>query len=86
MCGSGGSSSSENKPEGEEDGGGDGDVSSKATVEAVLFSEAAEQNLLVTGSLEGVVNVWDISSQVRAFFHNFCALLKHFSRHTCFFK
>ena len=68
MCGSGGSSSSGNKPEGEEDGGGDGDVSSKATVEAVLFSEAAEQNLLVTGSLEGVVNVWDISSQVRTFF------------------
>lgn len=35
----------------------------KSTVEAVLFSPA-EQNLLVTGTLEGNVSVWDISSQV----------------------
>ena len=36
---------------------------SSSTVEALLFSPA-EQNLLITGSLEGLINVWDLSSQV----------------------
>ena len=36
---------------------------SSSTVEALLFSPA-EQNLLITGSLEGIINVWDLSSQV----------------------
>jgi len=36
---------------------------STSTVEALLFSPA-EQNLLITGSLEGLISVWDLSSQV----------------------
>jgi len=35
----------------------------KSTVEALLFSPA-EQNMLITGTLEGNISVWDISSQV----------------------
>jgi WD40 repeat protein len=39
-------------------------LSASSTVESVLFTRA-EQNILVTGSLEGVVAVWDLSTQVR---------------------
>ncbi len=48
---------------GEEDGDDD-QVSSKATVESVLFGSAKDQSVLVTGSLEGIVNIWDMSTQV----------------------
>ena len=33
------------------------------SVEAVLFTKS-EQNFLVTGSLDGVINVWDLATQV----------------------
>ncbi len=62
----GGGRGAERIAEGNGDGGEDEEeVSSKSTVESVLFSE---QNVLVTGSLEGVVNVWDISTQVKRHF------------------
>ena len=44
------------------------EVSSRSTVETVLFGKSQEQNILVTGSLEGIVNVWDVSTQVRGGF------------------
>ena len=39
---------------------------SSSTVEALLFSPA-EHNLVITGSLEGMLSVWDLSSQVSKF-------------------
>lgn len=68
---------------GEKDGGGgedDESAVSRSTVEAVLFSpRGSEQNLLVTGSLEGVVNVWDMSTQVgRRAFGALCGQLSRY--------
>lgn len=47
----------------ERDGGDDEDVDSKSTVESILFSKP-EMNLMLTGTLEGTVNIWDLASQV----------------------
>lgn len=38
-------------------------VDSNSTVESVIFTKP-ETNYLITGSLEGVLNVWDLSTQV----------------------
>ena len=38
-------------------------VDSNSTVEAVIFTKP-ETNYLITGSLEGVLNIWDLSTQV----------------------
>ncbi|TRY61942.1 hypothetical protein TCAL_03720 [Tigriopus californicus] len=42
---------------------GDEEIDSKSTVESILFSKP-EMNLMLTGTLEGTVNVWDLASQV----------------------
>eukprot|EP00095_Tigriopus_kingsejongensis_P003273 maker-scaffold675_size187964-snap-gene-0.28 protein:Tk03273 transcript:maker-scaffold675_size187964-snap-gene-0.28-mRNA-1 annotation:"hypothetical protein DAPPUDRAFT_187565" len=39
------------------------EVDSKSTVEATLFSKP-EMNLLITGTLEGTINIWDLASHV----------------------
>jgi WD40 repeat protein len=39
------------------------DGESKSTVESMVFTRS-EQNFLVTGSLDGLVSVWDLSTQV----------------------
>ena len=41
----------------------DADLESKTAVEAVLFSPA-DQNQLITGTLEGCITIWDVSTNV----------------------
>lgn len=47
----------------------EGDITSNTAVEAMVFSQN-EQNLLVTGTLDGVIHVWDISLQVSCYITN----------------
>jgi len=44
--------------------GGSGENVDKSTVESLLFSQS-EQGLLVAGTLDGYVTVWDVSSHVK---------------------
>ena len=39
------------------------DMPNTTTVEAVLFSNA-DQNTIITGTLSGIVTIWDVSTQV----------------------
>ena len=55
-------SSASNEP-GPSSADGDEESAPKTAVEAVLFS-ASEANQLITGTLEGTVTVWDISTHV----------------------
>jgi WD40 repeat protein len=41
----------------------DEDAEAKSAVEAVLFSPA-DPNQLITGTLEGAITVWDVSTHV----------------------
>ena len=39
------------------------DIPNTTTVEAVLFSNA-DQNIIITGTLSGIVTIWDVSTHV----------------------
>ena len=55
------SSSSEKTPT--EEGDDEVESSTKTAVEAILFSPA-DGNQLITGTLEGVITIWDVSTRV----------------------
>jgi hypothetical protein len=55
-------SSSSEKPSTEDDND-EVESSTKTAVEAILFSPA-DGNQLITGTLEGVVTIWDVSTRV----------------------